>query len=89
MSARDVLLARQRRAERIAAGICIQCGKAPAQATRCEPCAASYRASQLAYETKRPPRVDRRTAPADRVWCDECIACGFHRHDCPTQNGAP
>ena len=89
MSARDVELARARVAARKAAGQCIQCGHGPVQGTRCETCAAKHRANQEAYEAKRPPRLDRRTPPAARVWCDECIACGFHRHDCPAQDGAP
>ena len=89
MSAREVELARARRAERRAQGLCIKCGIARSQGIRCHPCAAKHRESQTAYEAKRPPRYVRRADPAERVWCDECIACGFHRDDCPTQNGAP
>lgn len=71
-----------RRADRRAQGLCIDCGKSPvAGRIRCAPHLKAHAARQARYEFQRGP-TSHRAAPA---FCVACIAIGFHRADCEVQ----
>lgn len=71
-------ISRRSRADAAARGDCTLCCSAPAVPgrRRCQPCADRYRL--------RPSKLASTQKARDALWCDECIACGFHRADCPT-----
>jgi hypothetical protein len=61
-------------------GECLQCCRRPVEEgkSRCRHCL-DVNAHAHKDRSERTAREQ-----AARVWCDECIACGFHRADCPT-----
>ena len=78
MTAREYKTGWQRMRRTRARGehVCIQCCKRPAESGSpiCEHC-------RLANAERATLRRSRAEPPP---WCDECIASGFHRADCPT-----
>lgn len=81
---RDNLRLRERKADRRAAGLCVDCGKGPLMGTRCEACTTKHRERQVIYQQNRPPRL--RDPRTPHTWCGECLASNFHRLDCPTRS---
>jgi hypothetical protein len=80
------LLTKARKAERRAAGLCVDCGKGPLIGTRCEVCTTKHRERQAIYQTQRPPRP----RPSQSDFCLECIAAGgHHRPGCPNRPETP
>jgi hypothetical protein len=71
--------AKERRAAARLRGDCQVCCKRQAEpdATKCGICRDTHRKAQRKYDAKRFNR-------GQGTWCDECLACGFHRGDCPT-----
>ena len=78
--------ARARDARNDAAGLCRRCGKAP-QSDGTKACATCRERMRIS-DAKRAPNRPGPATSMRQEWCDECIACGFHRHDCPTRRAA-
>jgi hypothetical protein len=75
---------RQRRIASADRGDCTSCFKLPAEpkSKKCRRCRENHRKAQRTYEQTK--RRGLRLPVRNAQWCDECLACGFHRGDCPT-----
>ena len=72
----------RRRTEARANGLCGQCCINPApDSFRCDTCKHHVNTTRQAWRTQ---LRDGTRVKKQSQWCDECIACGFHRYDCPT-----